>query len=81
MLFDLVAQASLNERFGPRSKPLRPFRDYAELEFRGVDPRSIRAQALLTVRKALRRTPILPDEPVVAEDAPARPERPTVVLD
>lgn len=69
MIFDLVAKATLNERYGPRSKPLRPFRDYAELEGRGEDPRSLRAQGLLSVRKATRRAPIVLEEPGAASAA------------
>jgi hypothetical protein len=81
MIFDLVAKATLYERYGPRSKPLGPFRDYAELESRGEDPRSLRAQGLLSVRKATRRAPIVLDEPVVVAGAPERRELPTAVLD
>ncbi|MGC2288681.1 MAG: hypothetical protein WA688_02330 [Thermoplasmata archaeon] len=81
MIFDLVAKATLNERYGPRSKPLRPFRDYAELESRGEDPRSLRAQGLLSVRKATRRAPIVLNKPIGRADAPTRRELPTAVLD
>ncbi|MFZ0830965.1 MAG: hypothetical protein WCB18_07565 [Thermoplasmata archaeon] len=81
MIFDLVAKATLNERYGSRSKPLRPFRDYAELESRREDPRSLRAQGLLSVRKATRRVPIVVDEPETAPSVPPRPEFPTAVPD
>ena len=81
MNFDLVAKATLQERYGPRSKPLRPFRDYAELESRGEDPRSLRAQGLLSVRKATTRAPIVLEEPTAPARAPARVELPTAVLD
>ncbi|MGA7862088.1 MAG: hypothetical protein WCB19_09585 [Thermoplasmata archaeon] len=81
MIFDLVAKATLSERYGPRSKSLRPFRDYAELESRGEDPRSLRAQGLLSVRKTTRRAPIVLDEPVAPVGTPARREFPTAVLD
>jgi len=81
MIYDLVAKATLNERYGPRSKPLRPFRDYAELESRGEDPCSLRAQGLLSVRKTTRRAPIVLDEPVASVETPARREFPTAVLD
>jgi hypothetical protein len=78
MIFDLVAKATLNERYGPRSKPLRPFRDYAELECRAEDPRSLRAQGLLTVRRPARRAPLARGEPGLAPD---RREFPTAVPD
>jgi hypothetical protein len=81
MIFDLVAKATLNERYGPRSKPLRPFRDYAELESRGEDPRSLRAQGLLSVRKDTRRLPIVLDEPVGSVEPSARREFPATVPD
>jgi hypothetical protein len=81
MIFDLVAKATLNERYGSRSKPLRPFRDYAELESRGEDPRSLRAQGLLSVRKATGRAPIVVDETVAPPAVPARIEFPAAVLD
>ena len=78
MIFDLVAKATLNERYGARSKPLRPFRDYAELESRGEDPRSLRAQGMLSVRRATRRSPIVLDEPVAPSFPPTRREFSTV---
>lgn len=81
MNFDLVAKATLQERYGSRSKPLRPFRDYAELESRGEDPRSLRAQGLLSVRKATTRAPIVLEEPTAPVRAPVRVEIPTAVLD
>ena len=81
MIFDLVAKATLNERYGSRSTPLRPFRDYAELESRGEDPRTLRAHGLLSVRKATRRSPIVVDEPAARPSAPARLEFPTAVPD
>jgi hypothetical protein len=81
MIFDLVAKATLSERYGPRSKPLRPFRDYAELESRGEDPRSLRAQGMLSVRKATRRAPIVLDEPVTPVVVSPRRELPTAVPD
>ena len=81
MIFDLVAKATLNERYGSRSKPLRPFRDYAELENRAEDARSIRAQGLLSVRKSAGGAAIVEDEPVAPADEPARLEFPTAVLD
>lgn len=81
MIFDLVAKATLNERYGPRSKPLRPFRDYAELESRGEDPRTLRAQGLLTVRRAIRRAPVVVDEPAMPAELPVRRDVPTAVLD
>ena len=80
MIFDQVAKATLTERYGSRSKPLRPFRDYAELENRGEDPRSLRAQGLLSVRKETRRAPTVRDEPVPL-DVPSRVELPAAVLD
>jgi hypothetical protein len=80
MIFDLVAKATLNERYGPQSKSLRPFRDYAELEGRSEDPRTLRAQGLLSVRKPSRRPPIVLDEPVVPVDGPARREIPAAAL-
>jgi hypothetical protein len=81
MLFDLVAKATLSERFGPRSKLLRPYRDYAELEFPGEDPRWLRAQGLLSVRKATGRAPIVLEHPVAPSVAPTRRELPATVLD
>ena len=81
MIFDLVAKATLSERYGSRSKPLRPFRDYAELESRGEDPRSLRAQGLLSVRKTTRQPPVVVDEPAAPTAPPARIEFPTAVLD
>jgi len=81
MIFDLVAKATLSERYGPRSKPLRPFRDYADLECRGEDPLSLRAQGYLTVRKEVRRAPTVLDEPVAPVDVPVRVDIPTAVLD
>jgi hypothetical protein len=74
MIFDLVAKATLNERYGPRSKPLRPFQDFAELEGRGEDPRSLRARGLMSVRKVFRRTPILIGEPQRGTDRTVRGE-------
>lgn len=79
MIFDLVAKATLTERYGSRSKPLRPYRDYAELEVRGEDPRSLRALGLLSVRNATRSAPAVLDEPVASEGVPARRVFPTSV--
>ena len=81
MIFDLVAKATVGERYGPRSKPLRPYRDYAELESRGEDPRSLRAQGLLSVRKATRQAPIVLDEPRASVPVGIRRELPGTVLD
>lgn len=81
MIFDLVAKATLNERYGPRSKPLRPYRDYAELESRGEDPRSLRAQGLLSVRKATRATPIVMDRSIAPPPSSTRRELPAAVPD
>ena len=81
MIFDLVAKATLYERYGSRSKPLRPFRDYAELESRTEDPRALRAQGLLSVEKTSRGAPIVVDEPVAPPRVPARMEFPTAVLE
>ena len=81
MIFDLVAKASLNERYGPRSTPLRPFRDYAELEVRGEDPRSLRALGLQSVRNATRGAPAVVETPTPRDGAPARLEFPAAVLD
>lgn len=77
MIFDLVAKATLNERYGPRSKPLRSFRDYAELESRAEDPCTLRVLGLLSVRKATRRAPIVLDEPGLAKAVSARREVPS----
>jgi hypothetical protein len=81
MIFDRVAKATLNERYGLWSKPLRPFRDYAELESRGEDPRSLRVQGLLSVRKVPDRAPIARPEPDMAPEAPVRREFPAAVAD
>ncbi len=79
MIFDLVAKATLTERYGSRSKPLRPYRDYAELEVRGEDPRSLRALGMLSVRNATRPAPAVLDEPVASGRAPAPRPFPTTV--
>ncbi|MCI4348440.1 MAG: hypothetical protein L3J97_07490 [Thermoplasmata archaeon] len=77
MIFDLVARATLNERYGLLSKPLRPFRDYAELECRGEDPRSLRALGFRSVRKTIRKAPFVPDEPAAPAEAPSLVELPS----
>ena len=79
MIFDLVAKASLNERYGLRSKPLRPFRDYAELESRAEDPRSLRAQGLLSVQRTTGRASSEQPEPIGPTAVAARREYPAAV--
>jgi hypothetical protein len=81
MIFDLVAKATLNERFGPRSKSLGPFRDYAELESRGEDPHSVRAQGLVSVRTPNRRNRIALREPIASAEMPPSREFPAVLPD
>lgn len=76
MIFDLVARAALNERYGLLSKPLRPFRDFAELECRGEDPRSLRALGFQTVRRTIRKVPHVPVRPLAPADAPSPVELP-----
>jgi hypothetical protein len=79
MIFDLVAKATLNERYGPRSKSLAPFRDYAELESLGEDPCSLRAQGLSSVRRPKRGNRTVFREPITPVDTPTPREFPAVV--
>lgn len=74
MLLDLVAHASLRERYGPRAASLGPFRDFADLEFPGLDPRSLRAQARASEPRVVRRRKPLGAEPT-DDDPEGRPER------
>jgi hypothetical protein len=81
MLFDLVVKATLNERYGLGAKHLQPFRDYAELDGRGEDPRAIRAQALSGTLRPVRAKPTPTQEPAGSAGHPSMADVSTALAD